>query len=72
MLHKFPLPDNSLWAIEIKRSLTPKLERGFHVACEDISPVRKFVVYPGSERYRMASDIEAISLPELMKTIIDY
>jgi predicted AAA+ superfamily ATPase len=66
------LPDNSLWAIEIKRSLTPKLERGFHVACEDISPVRKFVVYPGSERYRMASDIEAISLPELMKTIIDY
>lgn len=66
------LPDNSLWAIEIKRSLTPKLERGFHVACDDIAPVRKFVVYPGSERYRLASDIDAISLPELMKTIIDY
>lgn len=62
-------PDNSLWAIEIKRSLAPKLERGFHVACDDLSPVRKFVIYPGLERYRLASDIEAISLPELMANI---
>lgn len=58
-------PDGSLWAIEIKRSLTPKLERGFHAACADLNPVRKFVVYPGAERYRMAVDIEAIPLPML-------
>lgn len=58
-------PDNSLWAIEIKRSLTPKLERGFHAACDDLAPTRKFVVYPGQERYRMATDIEVISMPEL-------
>ena len=58
-------PDGGLWAIEIKRSLSPKLERGFHAACADLTPVRKFVVYPGVERYRMASDIEAISLGEL-------
>jgi len=58
-------PDGGLWAIEIKRSLSPKLERGFHAACADLAPVRKFVVYPGVERYRMASDIEVISLGEL-------
>ena len=57
--------DGSLWAIEIKRSLFPKLERGFHSACADLNPSRKFVVYPGSDRYRLASDIEAISLVEL-------
>jgi hypothetical protein len=28
-------------------------------------PAKKFVVYPGSERYRLASDIEAISLAAL-------
>jgi len=56
------LPDGALWAIEIKRSLTPKLERGFYAACTDLNPVKKFVVYPGSERYRIATDIEAISL----------
>lgn len=54
-------PDGTLWAIEIKRSLTPKLERGFHAACTDLNPTRKFVVYPGTERYRIATDIEAIS-----------
>jgi len=58
-------PDGSLWAVEIKRSLSPKVERGFHAACEDLAPVRKFVVYPGQERYRIAPDIEAISLTEL-------
>jgi hypothetical protein len=58
-------PDGSLWAIEVKRSLTPKLERGFYAACADLNPTKKFVVYPGSERYRLAPDIEAISLAAL-------
>jgi hypothetical protein len=59
-----------LWAIEIKRSLSPKLERGFHEACADIAPIRKFVVYPGEERYRLVSDIEAISLEGLAREIV--
>ncbi|MEK7361954.1 MAG: ATP-binding protein, partial [Pseudomonadota bacterium] len=42
-------PDGTLWAVEIKRSLTPKVERGFHAACTDLAPARKFVVYPGAE-----------------------
>lgn len=58
-------PDGSLWAIEIKRSLTPKVERGFHAACADLQPAKKYVVYPGTERYRLATDIEAISLEGL-------
>lgn len=63
-------PDGGLWAIEIKRSLSPKLERGFHAACADLAPVRKFVVYPGVERYRMAFDIEAIPLSELAAELV--
>jgi predicted AAA+ superfamily ATPase len=59
------LPGGRLWAIEIKRSLTPKVERGFHVACADLSPQRRFVVYSGTERFPLAADIEAISLLEL-------
>lgn len=58
-------PNGNLWAIEIKLSLAPKLERGFHAACDDLDPVRKFIVYPGVERYRYASDIEIISLSDL-------
>lgn len=62
-------PEGRLWAIEIKRSLTPKLERGFHAACADLKPERRFVVYPGSERYRLAEDIEAVPLPLLAQTL---
>ncbi len=58
-------PDGRQWAVEIKRSLAPKLERGFHAACADLKPARRFVVYPGVERYRVAEDIEVLSLMEL-------
>jgi hypothetical protein len=50
---------------EIKRSLSSKIERGFHAACADLAPVRKFVVYPGQERYALTADIEAIPLGQL-------
>ena len=62
-------PDGCLWAIEIKWSLTPKVSRGFHSACEDLEPARKWVVYPGKERYRLAADVEAIPLPDLANEI---
>lgn len=62
-------PDGSLWAIEIKRSLTPQIERGFHAACADLNPARKFIVYPGKERYRAAKDIEVVSLMELAREV---
>lgn len=32
------------WAIEIKCGLAPKLERGFHAACDTVRPERRFVV----------------------------
>jgi len=64
-------PDDRLWAIEIKRSLAPKVERGFYAACADLKPARKFVVYPGQGRYRLTEDIEAISLVGLAREIHD-
>jgi hypothetical protein len=63
--------NGNLWAIEIKRSMTPKLERGFHAACTDLNPSRKIVVYPGKERYRLAADIEAMSLFDITQQLCD-
>ncbi len=63
-------PDGSVWAIEIKRSLSPKLARGFHAACADLAPTRKFVVYPGTQRYRIAADIEVISLVDMATELL--
>ena len=62
-------PDGDLWAIEVKRSLSPKIERGFYSACADLNPTRKFVVYPGQEQYRMAEDIMVIALADICKLL---
>jgi len=58
-------PGGPRWAVEIKRSLTPKLTKGFHVASEDIQPDCGFVVYPGQERYPVKPGVEAIGLAEI-------
>ena len=41
------LPNRDLWAIEVKRSSAPKIERGFHSACADLKPHKRFFVYAG-------------------------
>lgn len=62
-------PDGRLWAVEIKRSLSPRPERGFHAACADISPARRFVVYPGDDTYSAGGDTRVISLPALARLL---
>ena len=57
--------NGELWAVEIKRSLSPKLERGFHAACADLQATHQWVVYPGTERYRLSESAWAVGLPEL-------
>jgi predicted AAA+ superfamily ATPase len=63
------LPDGQLWAIEIKRGLSPKLEKGFHQARTDLEPARAFVVYSGEARYPIAEGVEAISLFEMAQLL---
>ena len=60
---------HGIWAIEIKKSTAPKLERGFHLAVEDIQPNRVFVVYTGQERYPKSADIEVLCLRELAQEL---
>ena len=62
-------PGGALWAIEVKRSLTPKVERGFHAACDDLKPARKLVIYPGTETYPLGHDILAIPLITLCQQL---
>lgn len=61
--------DKELWAIEIKRSVTPKPEKGFYFACDDLKPQRRFVIYPGKEQYPIGHDVEVISLKKFLKIL---
>jgi len=63
------IPGRGLWAIEVKRGLAPKLDRGFHEACRDLNPQHRKVVYAGKDRYPMQKDIEAIPVGDLAKNL---
>ena len=64
-------PNAQRWAIEMKNSLTPSLERGFYHACEEVRPDRSFVAYPGKDRYPINDTTEVISLCELASLVAD-
>jgi predicted AAA+ superfamily ATPase len=64
------LPGQRLWAVEIKRSLAPKVEKGFYQACEDLAPQRRIVVFPGSERFPLQHGVEAMPLQEVGRELL--
>lgn len=64
------LPDGRQWAVEIERSLSPKLARGFHSACVDLKPDRRWLVYPGQDRWTMADDVHVLPLGDMMKALL--
>jgi hypothetical protein len=57
------------WSIEVNRSLSPKVERGFHIACDDLQPSRQLVVYPGSESFALGPATQAVPLGELCRQL---
>ena len=63
------LPNRELWAIEVKRSSAPKIERGFHSACADLKPHKRFFVYAGIERFPLDKTTDAIGIVELAEML---
>lgn len=59
------LPGGKRWTVEIKSGLSPRLEKGFHFARQDLKPEKSFVVYSGDDRYPLDEGVEAIGLWEL-------
>ena len=62
---------NEKWAVEIKRSSSPSLTKGFHIACDDIKPQRRYVIYSGRDRFSLGEGITAISLPDFMEDVLE-
>jgi len=52
-------------AVEIKLGLAPRPSKGFHIALADLAPARGYIVYPGQERYQLASNVTALPMHEL-------
>jgi uncharacterized protein len=63
------IPREGLWAIEIKRGLSGRPEKGFFVGCDDLKPARKFVVNSGVQRGTVSAGVEEISLTGLTQEL---
>ena len=56
-------------AIEIKRSMSPSLDRGFALACDELGITKRFVVYPGFESFGLRHGAQALGLATLMQLL---
>ncbi len=65
------LPDRRLWAIEVKRSATPRPAKGFESAAADLGAAERFVVHPGRDPFPLSETTTAIPLANLMERLAD-
>ena len=63
---------NQIWAIEIKRSLSPSVSKGFYYACDDINATHKFIIYPGEDSYPTINNVEVVGLIEFLLELNNF
>ena len=57
------------WAIEIKLSSAPTVDRGFHIAADDLKAERRILVHKGEASFPMRGGIEAMPLLAAMEEV---
>ncbi len=63
------IPGHGLWAIEVKRSLSGRPQKGFFIACRDLKPDKQFVVNAGLEQYPVDAETTAIGVSALARML---
>lgn len=58
------LPDQTLWAIEVKRTTSPKVTRGFHIAAEELGVAERVLVYAGDRNVPGQEGVRAMPLDQ--------
>ena len=64
------LPNRKSIAIEIKRTLSPNLSKGFVLGCEDVKPEKRFFIIPRGNPYPLDKKTTAIGLREFIENYI--
>ena len=57
------------WAIEIKLSSAPDVDRGFCTAADDVGTERRILVHEGRDQFRMRHGVGAMPLPEAVNEV---
>jgi len=65
------MPGYGLWAIEIKRGLMARPEKGFFIGAKDVKASRRFVVNSGNERHTISDGVEVVGLAEMASILAE-
>jgi predicted AAA+ superfamily ATPase len=60
---------DALYGVECKRTDTPRLTPSIRIALDDLNLKHVFVIYPGTQRFPLASQVEAVPLQTLVKGV---
>jgi predicted AAA+ superfamily ATPase len=60
---------DTLYGVECKRTDTPRLTPSIRIALHDLDLEHVFVIYPGTQRFPLASRVEAIPLQTLVSGV---
>lgn len=63
------LPTGQIWAFEIKRTTSPKVAKGFHIAADDIGADRRVLVYANQHETPAPNDLTAMPLQNAMQLL---
>ncbi|PCI24831.1 ATPase [Candidatus Peregrinibacteria bacterium] len=62
--------DQNISLVEIKHSLSPKLSKGFFTTMQDLGNTKGFVIYPGSEKYYIKDNVQALPVENLHQLFV--
>ncbi|MBI5362626.1 MAG: ATP-binding protein [Planctomycetes bacterium] len=62
-------PRGRVLAIEIKRTASPKLSRGFVEGCADVQPTERWFVTPGGDSFPLGSGARACPLAQFLQEL---
>ncbi len=63
------LPADVIWAIEIKRTTSPKVTRGFHIAAEELNAAERLLVYASDREVPGQGGVRAMPLAAAIKRL---
>lgn len=60
------LPNQEVWAVEIKYGRAPKIGKHYGNYCNDVGATKKVVIYGGEDTFPLSQDVECMSLHSFM------
>ena len=56
-------------AIEVKRTLSPTVSKGFRLGCEDVEAMESYYVIPRGDAFPLNQQTEALGLLEMLSRL---